>query len=657
MRFLSAIALLSSLSIVHSAAAGTLQSAYTDPDYLLKLPFGTHSHWLQPWRATLETVPAARFIDGVGINYNLQTRNPDLLLGLLARQGVRHLRLEIGWGSINYDDESKLDTADNLRSILTAAKRHGIRPLILVNSNHGSPCPLKTQTVVLANDAPVGATRLVLGDTRGLVPGLSGLSGVTEYKAAEILFTAIDGRAVTLSKPLPKAIAAGASLSVATLKYRPFSVPGSSDYRRTVDGWLRYVGTVGRFVGGIVGTPEDRGFDLEIWNELTFGTAFLYVNSYYAQKPFTYPETDIWGLLVQETAAYIEARPAEFRRVLVSNGFANTIPWPAAANEPARINAISKHPYPARRIYPAAEPQGTTPVNALYELQKPGFVPTYSTLFPEYPATGMQTESITRDTAPISTGYYGGPPQHGRFAGRVGGKTVERPVWITEVNLAPVEDNAGVTVERAMAIKAKTTARYLSFFLNKGVTRLSLFGIGGGDRSHGLVAEQVLANLDRLDARDPVGEPNAVSPPLQVIGRLTARLGAGLDRRLTTTRPLRVTSISDTHNHRQFAGNGTPAYPDLYNRDVLAILPYQVNARRFVIPYYVTTRDVTRDLPPEEYTVEIQGLKGNGANLSVYDPIRDRSVPFVVVARGANLLKVKLTATDYPYLLTVQEAN
>jgi len=35
------------------------------------LEFGERSHWLQPWRAYLDTVPAQRLRDAVGINFNV----------------------------------------------------------------------------------------------------------------------------------------------------------------------------------------------------------------------------------------------------------------------------------------------------------------------------------------------------------------------------------------------------------------------------------------------------------------------------------------------------------------------------------------------------------------------------------------------------------
>jgi len=48
------------------------------------------------------------------------------------------------------------------------------------------------------------------------------------------------------------------------------------------------------------------------------------------------------------------------------------------------------------------------------------------------------------------------------------------------------------------------------------------------------------------------------------------------------TRKLKVKGIRDSHNHYQFAGDGTAAYPNGYDREAFAFLPYQVNAHRFV---------------------------------------------------------------------------
>ena len=80
---------------------------------------------------------------------------------------------------------------------------------------------------------------------------------------------------------------------------------------------------------------------------------------------------------------------------------------------PARVTALSHHPYAGRKAFPPTRPKGT-PLNAL-GLPDPGdFTPAYEACFPEYFASALQTETIVRDMAPLTTRIYG--VAHGRFA-------------------------------------------------------------------------------------------------------------------------------------------------------------------------------------------------------------------------------------------------
>jgi hypothetical protein len=207
-------------------------------------------------------------------------------------------------------------------------------------------------------------------------------------------------------------------------------------------GWKRYVATVAGFVTESLGTAtaSHKGFDPEVWNELTFGTHFLYINDYCEPDAFEYDGRSIWKNLVATTAEHIDAHADAFQGVRLTNGFANTIPWPAAAEQPQRVTAINKHPYAGRKQFPADEYKGV-----------------------------------------------------------------------------------------------------------------------------------------------------------------------------------------------------------------------KLNARKFVIAYYVMTRDVTKDLPPDPYTVELAGLDGQRASFQVYDPISDRQVPVRVEGRNEDSVRLLLTATDYPYLLVAEE--
>ena len=675
LHLIPSLAPLTPFRTVTSLASST---PYTDPKQFTSLRFGYQSHWLQPWRAYLETVPTTTFLDGLGMVFKVKKpANAELVAQMLAKHGIRQARFEVGWGQIDYDDETKLNKDDEIRTRLLALKKYGIRPLIVLNGNQGRPCPIKSFKRTLIEDASAGVTQIQLNDVSDLKVGYSGLSDLTDSWAAEVLITDISGNSLTLSKPLPKAIQAGTSISIDTLKYRPFSSPKNEDYQETIAGWLRYVDAVAQFAVGVLETNQssDKGFDMEIWNELSFGSNFLKIDKYYAQtsnnskrkkpKLDEYKQTEenlddyqekahiIRNNIVQQTTAYAEAHPELFKGVSFSNGFASTIPWPASSLQPQRVVALSKHPYPKFRRYPQDENKAK-PVNALYQVEdKSTFVPpTYSVLFPEYSATALQSSTIVRDMGSITSEIYG--TKHGRNARVINGVVVPTSVWITEANVNPSQYDHNISAERASFVQAKTNARYACFFLNKGVTRLYLFA-AGKEGGLGLVKQNFLDYSEKPNAIYPTEDSAYTSSTLTTLSRIVAKMSDQIDRNLTNPHQLEVASISDTHSHYQFTGDGTAAHPNLYNRDVFVFLPYQVNPRRFIIPYYVMTRDVMKDLPPEQFTVQIKGLKGTGASVSVYDPINDKDIPVVVNVRGSDSLSVTLTTTDYPYLLTVQE--
>jgi hypothetical protein len=632
---------------------------YIEPRQFTELRFGTQSHWLQPWRAYLETVPAKTFLDGIGAVFKVsEPTSPALVAQMLAKQGVRVARFEIGWGQIDYDDETRIRAEDDFRSRLLGLQQHGIRPLILLNANQGRPCPLRSLTRTVTGDAAAGDLRIQLDDVSELQVGYSGISDLTENWAAEALITNISNRTVTLSKPLPQGITAGTSVEIDTLKYRPFAPPDSEDYQNTIAGWRRYADTVAAFVTDVLGTTEqsDKGFDMEIWNELSFGSKFLNINQYYTETPYDYGEAkegSVRKRLVEETAAYARTHPEHFQGVKFTNGFASTIPWPASSLQPLEVVALSKHPYPKFRQFPQDENKGR-PMNALYqEEDKDTFVPpTYSVLFPEYSAAALQSSTIVRDMGPITSDIYN--TEHGRYARVVNSEVVPTSVWITEANINPFQYDRSITEERASTIQAKTVARYLCFFLNKGVTRLYLFA-AGKENGMGIVKQNFLDYVEQPNAQYPADDSIYTSLTLTTVGRLVRKMSEQVDLNLRNPRQLEVVSVGDSHNHAQFTGDGTEAHPNLFDREVFVVLPYQVNARRFIIPYYVMTRDVMQDLPPEAFTVQIKGLRSDRLSVTVYDPIQDKTVPVTVRGRGSDTLSLDLTATDYPYLLTIEE--
>src|SRR4051812_41068201 len=179
---------------------------YTDPAQALQ--WGARSHWAQPWRSYMDTVPATTLQNAIGVNFNVTPAQAPATARLLAASGFRRARIEIGWNSLDYADPTRLTAfaRSNLETRLRALRDNGIRPLIVLNANHGEPTPTLRGTVTLTAPARQGARSLKLDpDTMSsIVPGRTGvtLGGV----AARILFTSADAGTgvVSLSRPLER---------------------------------------------------------------------------------------------------------------------------------------------------------------------------------------------------------------------------------------------------------------------------------------------------------------------------------------------------------------------------------------------------------------------------------------------------------------------
>ncbi len=258
---------------------------YVDPSHL-DVPWPKHSHLKQPWRGFLETRRACDFLRGIGINYNVPG-NDETVVRLLAESGFKAFRREIGWGSVRWD-ESGLNGEERHRRFFALCKTHGIRLTMLLNAHQGVPCPVKFFNKRLAEDAPAGSRSVKLADTRDITIGRTGICGLTDYWAAEALITGIDEASgeCKLSKPLPKELKKGKDVQMATLKYLPLYPVGTPEFDETAAGWVKYA----RIICRLLDEAGIDDFDLEIWNELTFGTRFLNANNYHDPKPFKYPK-------------------------------------------------------------------------------------------------------------------------------------------------------------------------------------------------------------------------------------------------------------------------------------------------------------------------------------------------------------------------------
>ena len=665
-----------SYSSARSGPAGIVRKPI-DPAQQKALGFGDRSHWLQPWRAYLDTPPATKLRDAIGINIDNHVRphEVDALARLLGESGFRRARYEIGWDAIDYADPRRLRDPAPIRRTIAALHARGIRPLILLNANHGVPCPVRQAELRLTAPASQGAREVHLDavSAAAVVPGRTGFSDLTQRKAAEVIITRVDGGVATLAKPLPRDLHAGEH-NGATLLYEPFASPRLADghnnpaFERTLAGWLSYVATVTREARAIVGSDD---FDVEIWNEPSFGSDFLSRNRYYSPN-VDGEGGDVEDEILKRTIAFLRNPASGVPGVGIGNGFESQQPWASGATSPAGLTAIDKHPYKNVRRFPQdavndgsnirplnafGRTAGVQPANDRGERWRDTFAPRYNALFPEYYLSGIQTEHLIRDLSPISSDVYG--TKHGRKTRPVGGAAPK--MWITEWNL----ESADTPIQPAEIAhtRAKAALRFLTAYVNKGADAVHLYA--AKHPGYGLVDPGFFEAL-RRDAGSYPGA-QAGGEVMTALGRLARALRGA--RPIKRKRALKLHRIVDYAGRKQFAGGGTRALPPLYDREVLAFLPFQLDARSFVIPTYVMTRDLARvyrggsgprrlDLPPSRYRLTIGGMKrGKRVKVSALDPLTGKSVRVRRVSNRRGKLVVELKLTDSPRLLLVREAG
>jgi hypothetical protein len=583
---------------------------------------------------------------GLGIVFNPPPRGADKVAAQAAAAGLRYARVEISWCRVDDSDSPRLEGMSTTRRLLLALKKHKLRPLILLNANDGCPGPLRKQRIHVTSAARAGDRQVAVDQSsaRAIVPGHTGLD-LPGGKAAAYLFTSVSGTRATLSRPLATSLSAG-SHDASTLRYEPFTRPGDAHFEETMEGWLEYVALVTAYVKDTLGNDD---FDVEVWNELAFGSDFLDAGTYYDPEPVAAAPKATEDALLQRTLAFIRNPANGLRDVGVGDGFSNLRPWESGSNVPAGLTAIDKHPYPPRRTFPAqAVFNGVAPVDALGRVDgtrdaagrwHDAFIPSYTAFFPEYFLSGIQTETAIRDLSPITTTVYGTP--HGRDTHPPG--AAPPVVWLTEAGMDP----AGVPKKVLPAFHAKGALRWATSWLNKGARRVYFYaasspgwGIVEGGRGGG--------------------------PTLRALGRLTSVLDRG-SAAITKPRSLSLLSVSDQAGHRQFSGDGTAAHPSLDDADVLGFFPFQSSNGRVVVAVYVITRDLTHvyrqdlgssnparyDMPPEWFRITIGGTSGLVAPVSATDPLTGRSTAVKVMSRSGDRLVLDVAVTDSPRLLVL----
>jgi hypothetical protein len=657
-----------------------------DPKYLTETPFGTTSFWIQPWRAYMDTWPASRLSESLGINFNVSALQAEATAQLLQDSGFKLARIALNWDALSYGDPTQFSDEASVRTRLEALHKHGLRPLILLDANSEGPTPARQVNLETTAEAPAGAQTVALtpASAAAVVPGKTGFDGLSFGGDPDILIASVAGNLATLSKPLPAALPAGAHKG-ATLLYAPFTQPTLANgqpnpaFQETLAGWLSYVATVCKEAANIFG-PE--GYDLEVWNELSFGSQFL--NAEYYDTPegtegVSAATREITKALLDETVAFVR-NPANGigSGVGISDGFASQTPFPSGANAPLGLTALSKHLYDGAKAFPAADQERSlVPLNGMGERDTlkdsfaPLFVPHYESLFPEYYLAATQTETIVRDLAPITTEVYGLP--HGRNVGPPGGTPPQK--WMTEYNLSlngatvvgPDESTpaqTSLTPADKAHFQAKALLRSLVAMINKGMTREYFYAAAG--HALALIPPSFYSALQAHPETYP-GDALGGETMSGFRNMLAQFQGPGPSPDL---RQLSLLSIAQDGNHAQFAGDGTAAHPSLYDREVLAVLPFQSSPTRYVIPVYVMTRnlltlyepdaptsDIHRfDLPNEIFRITLGNLPATVTppTISAYDPLRNETTPAKLVAQAGHTATIEIAATDYPRILTIE---
>jgi hypothetical protein len=596
---------------------------YVNPAQL-DCPWPLISHYKLPWRGYTETRTGGDFLRGLGINLQVPDDHDELAIRLLAETGFRTFRMEVGWGEATWD-ETQLNDERKYRRRFELCAKYGIRPTILITAHHGRPCPAQFFSRRLLANAACGATKVQLDKVLDLVIGRSGLSGLTEPWAAETLITAIDYNTgeVTLSKPLPKALSAG-EISIATLKYAPLHPVDTPEFEETSLAWAAHATNVCRLAREC-GVKE---FDVEIWNELTGGSRFLEINEYFDtempkignQPDPLHPGGRCWELARRIATAVKN----EFPDARCIWGFSSTTFFQCPIEKlPPGMDGQSYHPYgTASRTIDPHTLRGD-------QRSLDGFIPQYRLCIPEgVAATFIQPECLLRHLNPID-----------RITRRPSG-TTRFHHYVSEHGILPsacgVDNDAD-----AWRLKATGVTRSFLFWLNKGADALHYF----------TAFEETAVDFGLLPVNLRSLAPDAkfadiATPPMRALKNLVGAFAGSIPIEQTAPLQIEVTAVGE----QTVAFEGNDLHPPLAHRELFVALPFQIDQGRYVIAFYVMTRDVTKRFRPQLFRLRIAGT--DGRTVSCYDPHEDRTLNVITTTVG-DALEVTVFAGAHPRVLTI----
>lgn len=598
---------------------------YVDPAQLAE----RRSFRIQPWRGWMETVPAVRMLDGIGMQYRVPGgTDHDRTIGLLAEAGVRRLRVEVPWHDADPAGGLTEEGRARLAAILDAAAAHDVAPLLLLNANSTRPTPHETIAVELDADAQAGVQQVRLRSAVGLVAGRSGFTGLGDGRMAGTLFTEVgsDGT-VTLGRPLPVNLEGGQQVEVDTLAFAPLHAAGTAEFDRTAAGWLDYV----RAVLDEAGRHDVDGVQVEVWNETAFGSHFLDIANYdQSAAPEGEAKFQPGGRAWELARRTVDMVGDEYAGVRVVWGFSNSNFYtPPVRDLPPGTGAISYHPY------------GTGRLDVPEDFPEPSQLAAYD----EVP------DGLTL-TVPEGRTALAASPQPLVRRRLAPDRMAERPPGtddflhvITEHGCTPREaglaDAAG-----AMRHKARCLMRFLPFWLNKGISQLYVSRSWDEDPlGRGLMNPEVSPADRGADAEDLVAEP------ITALANFTSAFEGAEEVAVPRQLGVEVTAMGE---QRQVfsAEDGSGA---LWERDLLAVLPFQVTGTRFAVATYVLTYSLIDPIEPEPYRLTFTGVVPDKAEVRWYDPLTGEDEPVEDLVRGDRSITVTVEVTDTARLLLIDE--
>jgi hypothetical protein len=541
-----------------------------------------------------------------------------------------------------------------------------IRPFILLDAYYYPPGKPVSLMVTAAATKGAQQIRLDTASAALVKPGYTLIP--TKLSQNPILIKAIQpGGIAVLSRGLPEDLPAG-KLDTQTALVPPFPRPVLPDgkpnpaFDEPMNGWLDLLRAT---TAEVLDIFRNNDVDLLIFNG--GGSPVLDVNRYHdppLPEATAVPLETTFRAIMANTIKWVRDPKNGLSGAGVIDGFSNRRWGDTGATTATGVTAFSRHLSVTRMKFtpempPEPDKWRDIKGNPMHWLGPSGradtFTPRYQALFPELPLTGLSTVPLLADLSPTLTADALGA-QRGRATAPVAmstpvmsGSPVPPPeVAITAFALHPgdtADDGTTLTVAETRHITTKSVLRTLAAYVGKGVSTVAFYE---PDNDTELAADA-----------DPTG-----GETLQALKRFLGPFDS--PAQITAPRPIVLASVGDCSNARQFDGDGTAAHPPLFNRDVVAFFPFQLSDNQFIAAVYVMTRDLGRvqaaatgasrfDLPPQTFTLGIDRVNGETAQVTATDPLTGLPVEVKVRTRAASRIWVEMPLSDSPRLLQISE--